>query len=129
VDFLLLNSKYLLLIKEAGVRRKEALKIGIAVDHRRRNKSVQGFSANVQRLLDYKEKLVVLKGKQVFQGEALKHNAGVAPVADSDVVRSEVGPATEAYKTLRKARSDKRLKGVRDARAKAKAEEEAQKKK
>merc|ERR1711959_474020 len=46
-------------IKAAGLGKKEAQSLGIAVDHRRRNKSVEGQEANVQRLREYRSKLVV----------------------------------------------------------------------
>ena len=50
-------------LKEAGIRRKEALTIGIAVDHRRKNRSVEGFEANVLRLKEYQSKLIVFPKK------------------------------------------------------------------
>jgi large subunit ribosomal protein L13e len=50
-------------LKEAGVRRKEARALGIAVDHRRKNRSVEGMKVNVLRLQAYKEKLIVIPKK------------------------------------------------------------------
>jgi large subunit ribosomal protein L13e len=52
----------------------------------------------------------------------------VKPVSD-DIERVITTRSADAYATLRKARSDKRLKGKRDARRKAKEAEEAEKKK
>lgn len=46
-------------LKEAGVGRKEARGVGIVVDHRRRNLSEEGKKLNVERLLAYKQKLIV----------------------------------------------------------------------
>merc|ERR1711977_377337 len=46
-------------LKSVGVGKLEAKSLGIAVDHRRRNRSVQGLAANTQRLREYKAKLVV----------------------------------------------------------------------
>ncbi|CAO3702056.1 unnamed protein product [Rhizopus stolonifer] len=46
-------------LKEAGIRRKEARTVGIAVDHRRRNRSNESLELNVQRLKAYKSKLIV----------------------------------------------------------------------
>ena len=46
-------------LKEAGVNRKEARTIGISVDHRRRNRSAESLQLNVQRLKEYKGKLIV----------------------------------------------------------------------
>lgn len=34
-------------LKAAGIRKKEALSIGIPVDHRRKNRSVEGLEMNV----------------------------------------------------------------------------------
>ncbi|KAK7850385.1 60s ribosomal protein l13-1 [Quercus suber] len=46
-------------LKAAGIPKKYAQSIGIAVDHRRRNRSLEGLQANVQRLKTFKAKLVV----------------------------------------------------------------------
>merc|ERR1712023_442119 len=46
-------------IKAVGLGKREARSLGIAADHRRRNKSVEGQEANVQRLREYRSKLVV----------------------------------------------------------------------
>ncbi|KAI3929685.1 hypothetical protein MKX01_025853, partial [Papaver californicum] len=43
----------------AGIPKKLAPTIGISVDHRRRNSSLEGLQTNVQRLKTYKAKLVV----------------------------------------------------------------------
>lgn len=53
---------YLILIRinqAAGIPKKLAPTVGISVDHRRRNRSLEGFQTNVQRLKTYKAKLVV----------------------------------------------------------------------
>jgi large subunit ribosomal protein L13e len=46
-------------LKEAGIGRKDAPSMGIVVDHRRRNLSVEGLKINVERLKAYKARLVV----------------------------------------------------------------------
>ncbi|CAI0539459.1 unnamed protein product, partial [Linum tenue] len=46
-------------LKAAGIPKKLAPTIGIAVDHRRKNRSLEGMQVNVQRLKTYKAKLVV----------------------------------------------------------------------
>ncbi|XP_058085871.1 large ribosomal subunit protein eL13z-like [Magnolia sinica] len=46
-------------LKAAGIPKKLASTIGIAVDHRRKNHSLEGLQANVQRLKTYKANLVV----------------------------------------------------------------------
>jgi large subunit ribosomal protein L13e len=50
-------------LKEAGISRKTALGLGIVVDHRRRNLSIEGKSVNIERLKAYKERLVVFPRK------------------------------------------------------------------
>jgi large subunit ribosomal protein L13e len=46
-------------LKAAGIRKKEALSIGIAVDHRARDRSEEKLKRNVERLQAYKARLVV----------------------------------------------------------------------
>jgi len=131
-------------LKEAGIRRKEALTIGISIDHRRRNKSVESLQLNVQRLKDYKSKLIIFPRKAAkpksndspadeVAGAVQLHEV-IIPIKQlpQDVVAREITKeerSKSAYTTLRKARSDARLVGVREKRAKEKAEEEANKKK
>lgn len=50
-------------LKAAGISPKYAQTIGIAVDHRRRNKSTESLQANVQRLKEYRSKLIVFPRK------------------------------------------------------------------
>ena len=50
-------------LKAAGIYKKQAKTIGIAVDHRRRNKSVESLQVNAQRLKLYKSKLIVFPRK------------------------------------------------------------------
>ena len=50
-------------VKAAGISKKMACTIGIAVDHRRRNKSLESLQLNAQRLKEYKAKLSQDKGK------------------------------------------------------------------
>jgi len=57
-------------LKAAGIPKKLAPTIGISVDHRRRNHSLEGLQTNVQRLKTYKAKLVV------FPRRAHKFKAG-----------------------------------------------------
>ncbi|GAB4858203.1 60S ribosomal protein L13B [Ancistrocladus abbreviatus] len=57
-------------LKAAGIPKKLAPTIGIAVDHRRKNRSLESLQANVQRLKTYKAKLVV------FPRHARKFKAG-----------------------------------------------------
>ncbi|EOY17259.1 Breast basic conserved 1, putative [Theobroma cacao] len=57
-------------LKAAGISKKLAPTIGIAVDHRCMNRSLEGLQAKVQRLKTYKAKLVV------FPRRARKFKAG-----------------------------------------------------
>ncbi|XP_058088440.1 large ribosomal subunit protein eL13z-like [Magnolia sinica] len=43
----------------AYIPKKLSMTTGIAVDHRRKNQSLEGLQANVQRLKEYKAKLVI----------------------------------------------------------------------
>jgi len=129
-------------LREAGINRKEARGIGIVVDHRRRNLSEEGKELNVQRLVAYKEKLVV------FPRKASKPKKGDSTGDDilADTTRSSMrlanpykrdAPRTitekerlfSAYQTLRGARANARYDGARKVRAAKKEEEEANKKK
>ncbi|KAL1217296.1 Large ribosomal subunit protein eL13y [Cardamine amara subsp. amara] len=57
-------------LKAAGIPKKLAPTIGISVDHHRKNRSLEGFQSNVQRLKTYKAKLVI------FPRHARKLKAG-----------------------------------------------------
>jgi hypothetical protein len=69
----LTNSRYLRIIfpqdlcncipQAAGLESRYAKTVGINVDHRRTNKSEATFQLNVNRLKDYKSRLVVLSKK------------------------------------------------------------------
>merc|ERR1719315_1019553 len=50
-------------LKAAKIPRRLAPTIGIAVDHRRRNKSVEGLQMNVQRLKEYRSRLIIFPRK------------------------------------------------------------------
>ncbi|CAG8693191.1 17691_t:CDS:2 [Cetraspora pellucida] len=148
-------------LKEAGIRRREALTIGIPVDHRRKNRSKESLDLNVERLKAYMERLIIFprkpckpkkdeqkdkyelsskKKKTEYETQkaefatAAQHKGPVIPIRQA-LDEEEARPITNeekaasAYATLRKARSDARLVGVREARRKAKEEEEAAKKK
>lgn len=131
-------------VKAAGISRKLAPTVGIAVDPRRQNLSEESVAANVERLKAYMARLIVFprrSGKQK-NGDASKDEVKAAKSGETNITRAtkDVLPienvarvtegklsdyeATEnAYMTLRRARSDARLVGVREKRAKAKAEE------
>ena len=134
----------------AGIPRKLAPTIGIAVDPRRQNLSEESLKLNVERLQEYKKRLILFprntakpkKGdaplvevKKAKSNEGIvRNNADALPIKNVVTV-TEVDPrkvqAEEggAYRKLRLARSNARLVGVREKRAKAKAEEAATAKK
>jgi large subunit ribosomal protein L13e len=72
-------------LKAAGIAAKVAPTIGIAVDHRRKNRSEEGFRANVARLAEYKSRLVVLPRRPS------KPKAGDAPAADVAAAKQLTG--------------------------------------
>lgn len=131
-------------LKEAGIAKKVARSVGIAVDHRRKNHSVESLQENVQRLKVYKSKLIIIPTsgnllglqkadasevtalpKQVI-GDALPvSRAAVAPVEYRAVEAQE----ESVFRKLRIMRSDARHEGIRNKRRKDKAEAEAAEKK
>ncbi|KAJ3348593.1 60S ribosomal protein L13 [Entophlyctis luteolus] len=131
-------------LEAAGINRKQARSIGISVDHRRKNRSVEGLQANVERLGEYKSKLILFPRKlnKPKSGDSAKADlAEAAQVSHATVLPIVQPPETDlfrkiegeqkatAYNSLRRARADKKYKGKRDARAKAAAEEEKAKSK
>ncbi|KAI9311125.1 ribosomal protein L13e [Dichotomocladium elegans] len=131
-------------LKEAGIHRKVARTIGIAVDHRRRNKSQESLELNVQRLKAYKAKLIVFprnpakpkKGdsEAAEVATAVQYSGAILPVeqvAAAPEARAITADEKKvnAYQKLRYARSAARTLGAREKRARDKAEEEANKKK
>lgn len=118
-------------VKAAGLSAKYARTIGIAVDHRRQNKSQETFDANVARLKEYQSKLVIFGKKSEADAQQVSA-AATFPVeqpAVESAPRAVEVPEKSAYTTLREARNEKRYKGIREKRAKEKAEAEADKKK
>ncbi|KAK4570226.1 60S ribosomal protein L13 [Recurvomyces mirabilis] len=133
-------------LKEAGIPRKLAPTIGISVDPRRQNLSEESLKANVERLKAYKERLVVFprKSKAPKAGDSTAEEASAAkqagyeghinivnknllPITNKVVVKegkvSDYQSEEKAYRKLRDARSEARLVGKREKRAKAKADE------
>jgi large subunit ribosomal protein L13e len=131
-------------LKEAGIPRKLALTIGIPVDHRRKNRSVESLELNVARLKAYQSKLIIFpkRSNRPKKGDSDRAELTQAKQVQGPVIpiqqiwqQEEPRKITEgekkfnAYATLRKARTDARLVGIREMRRKAKEEEEANKKK
>ncbi len=124
-------------MQAAKIPRLLAPTIGIAVDHRRQNLSEESLARNVERLKAYHARLVIFP-KKGEKGAVPKNVAATIKAAlpfeavapgISEIKRSDISKSDEsAYTTLRKARSDARLVGVREKRAKDKADAEAAKK-
>ena len=126
-------------LKEAGIKRKEARTIGIAVDHRRRNRSAESLQLNAQRLKEYKAKLIVFPRKR---GKPKAGDADVAelekaeqlkgPLVPMPVLAADDEPMTitaemksfDARHKIRMARADFRLFGIRQKNRLAKAAKE-----
>lgn len=125
-------------LKEAGIPAKFAATIGIAVDHRRKNRSLEGMQANVARLKAYRSNVVI------FPRNAKKPKAFEASVEDSKAVAQHTGPllpitaekpsaelmkvtadlkAVKAYGKLRVERMNARVAGLRAKKAKEAAKE------
>eukprot|EP00998_Keelungia_sp_KM082_P005854 NODE_2143_length_1127_cov_10.027000_g2125_i0.p2 GENE.NODE_2143_length_1127_cov_10.027000_g2125_i0~~NODE_2143_length_1127_cov_10.027000_g2125_i0.p2 ORF type:complete len:245 (+),score=101.07 NODE_2143_length_1127_cov_10.027000_g2125_i0:80-736(+) len=134
-------------LKAAGISKKEALGIGIAVDFRRQNKSEEAFQQNVQRLNLYKSKLIVFprnpSSKRVKKGDATRdemkeaRQVGAKSVLAIPFVSKKIAPRkitaeereANVVAFLRKERTDGKLWGQREQRAKKKAEAAALKSK
>merc|ERR1712167_401137 len=92
-------------IKAAEIGKLEAKSLGISVDHRRRNRSVEGKQANLQRLKEYKANLVVFprNGKKLKQGwkaDSTAEETSVAQQVTTQFLMKPVkaAPAQEARK-------------------------------
>lgn len=85
-------------LKEAGIAKKMAKTIGICVDHRRTNLSVESLQANVQRLKEYKAKLIIFPRKS----NAKPKNGDSSPEETSTAVQltGTVMPLVKAAKTV-----------------------------
>jgi len=128
-------------LEAAKIPRKFASTIGISVDHRRKNRSEEAFQTNVARLKQYRSKLVIFPRKPTSQrakkGDATveERKAAYEQNVSHDVVPIALPtrriPARKITKEeqdrsvtgiLRKALTDGKLWGVREQRAKKKAE-------
>ena len=128
-------------LKGAGINSKLPLTIGISVDHRRTNKSEESFNLNVDRLKDYKARLVVFPkrngAKYAKKGDAAAADVTAAtqlsaPLNDvpkRSATAVTIGKVTDemkefkAYYALRDARNEARMMGPRIRKAKEAAEE------
>ncbi|KAK6155436.1 hypothetical protein DH2020_009684 [Rehmannia glutinosa] len=116
-------------LKAAGIPKKLAPTIGISVDHRRRNHSLEGFQTNVQRLKTYKAKAGDSTPEELATATQVagpylpivREKPTVELVKVTDELKS-----FKAYDKLRLERTNARHVGVRAKRA-AEAEKEEKK--
>ncbi|KAJ6810862.1 60S ribosomal protein L13-1-like isoform X1 [Iris pallida] len=127
-------------LKMAGIPKKWAPTVGISVDHRRKNRSLEGLQANVQRLKEYKSKLVLFprRSGKIKSGDSSAEELTSAtqvqeymPITRekptvSVVKVTEEMKAFRAYQKLRVERTNQRHLGARLKRA-AEAEKEEKK--
>ena len=126
-------------LKTAGIPKKYAATIGICVDHRRKNKGTESLQTNVQRLKEYKSKLIIFP-KKVSAPKAGDSEASelavssqlqgkIMPIvvnkpANKARVITEEEKKVNVFKAMRVERANRRLAGIR-ARRKKEAEEAA----
>jgi len=138
-------------LKEAGIPRKLAPTIGISVDARRQNLSMESLATNVERLKAYRARLILFPRRAgqhkkddaskeevsaANKAEHMKHTKMALPIVNvesgiKEIKKDDMPEPVEggAYKKLREARSEARLVGKREKRAKEKADEAAAAKK
>ncbi|CAJ1344149.1 unnamed protein product [Effrenium voratum] len=116
-------------LKEAKIPRKFAKTIGIAVDHRRRNRCTESLQANVERLKLYMSKLSGDTPRSELQNVAQNTLKEIIPVPKEGkrikaraITEAEKGES--AYKKLKKARTAAHYQGDRIKKAKAAAAKE-----
>uniref|UniRef100_A0A672KLY6 60S ribosomal protein L13 n=1 Tax=Sinocyclocheilus grahami TaxID=75366 RepID=A0A672KLY6_SINGR len=109
-------------LKAAGINKKVARTIGIAVDPRRHNRSTESLQANVQRLKEYRSKLIIFprKASAPKKGDGTEdhHFVGVwlegAVKNDFHILKEKARVISEdeknfkAFATLRMARANAR---------------------
>ena len=136
-------------LKAAGVSRYQARSIGIAVDHRRKNRSQESLQRNADRLAEYKNKLVLFprkagkakKGtfvndasKEELEGVTQLTSANVLPVPTTETTVEFRAITDEeknqsAFATLRRQRNWVKKVGVRQKLAEKRAEAKKEAKK
>ncbi len=120
-------------IKAAGFSKREAVAAGICVDTRRRNKATEALQQNIQRLTEYKSKLIMfpINAAKPKKGDssaeeikmATQFSGVVMPLQDSWVPEKARAITAEekkhsVFQAMRVARSHAKLWGVRAKRKK-----------
>uniref|UniRef100_A0A7I4AL24 60S ribosomal protein L13 n=1 Tax=Physcomitrium patens TaxID=3218 RepID=A0A7I4AL24_PHYPA len=126
-------------LKAAGIPKKLAPTIGIAVDHRRKNRCLESLQENVNRLNMYRAKLVVFprRSKKTKAGDASAEELSSVTQVTGDVLpivksrpSAEIVSITDemkaqmGYYKLRQERMNERLVGVRKKKAEQAEKEE-----
>ncbi|KAL1790975.1 60S ribosomal protein L13 [Sigmodon hispidus] len=130
-------------LKVAGIHKKVARTMGISVDPRRRNKSTESLQANVQRLKEYRSKLMLFPRKPSApkKGDSSAEELKLATQLTGPVmpirnvykkekarVITEEEKNLKAFASLLMAWANARLFGIRAKRAKEAAEQHVEKK-
>lgn len=125
-------------LKEAGIPVNFAPTIGIAVDHRRRNRSLESLQANVARLRAYRSNIMIfprnVKKPKAFEASAsavqttIQVKGTIMPVvAEKPTVElvkiTKDMKDASAYAKLRVERMNARMQGIRAKKAKEAAKE------
>lgn len=123
-------------LKAAGISPKVAQTIGIAVDKRRKNKSVESLQQNVQRIKEYRSKLILfpVNRKKPKKADSSEQECRLAQQVTGEVLPFKSGKNTgeeeaprkvtdaeakfSAFHTVRQARANKKLAPGRAKRAK-----------
>jgi len=134
-------------LKGAGLTKAFAQTIGVAVDHRRKNKSEGPLAENIARLKKYQAQLILWPKRRETPKHPRKANEAsheerskteqftgeLLPITHKDVrVKAQVVEPMgkgSAFVTLRRARADAKYIGRRKKRAEAREEKEKLKKK
>lgn len=111
-------------LKAAGLTPAYAMSVGIAVDHRRSNKSQEAKDVNVQRLKEYLSNLVVFpKKKAKGVEEAVQFKGVIQPLVkpSAAIVLEDVKvPEVSSFTQMRQARVETKVEGQRIAAAERK---------
>merc|ERR1719223_1583825 len=101
-------------LKAAGLTASYAKTVGISVDFRRVNRSVESLNANVARLNEYKGKLVVFPKRRgvIKSGDASKDETKVADEIVMEDVTDEM-KSTVCYTQMRIAKAETKVAGYR----------------
>ena len=108
-------------LKGADLTAQYARTVGIAVDARRTNRSVESLNLNIARLNEYKSKLVVFgdsSSEDTSAATQYKGDVMPLPKKSNEIVMEEVTDELKAFKaftTMRTARKENKVAGYRVA--------------